>query len=101
MSLQFMQLFVALTVSFVLTSFLPLGGKRWRTVACGFLHNSYWVLHLQCLAVWRGPRQEKHNPLDMQRSCLSLSDFSRKSASSEAVNLPIIVFVFVLYFTVF
>ena len=78
MLLQFTQLFVAFAVSITFSSFLSSGEGRWRTVAWGFLHNSHWVLRLQCLAVWRERRQEKHNPLDIQISILSLTVFSKK-----------------------
>ena len=88
-SLQLTQLFVAFTVSFALSSFFCSGKRRCKTVACGFLHNSHRVLRLHCLAVWRGPRQEKHNPLDMQRSCLSLTVFSRKFLHVTRLCLPL------------
>lgn len=60
------------------SSRLSSGRKQKRTVACGFLHNSHWVFCLQCRAMWPWLRHEKHIPLDMQSSCLSLTDLPKK-----------------------
>lgn len=88
-SLQFMQLFVALTLSYAVCSPFSSGRKRWRTVAWGFLHNSHCVFCLQCRVIWPWQRQEKHIQLDMQNSCLSLMDFPRKFLHVKRLCCPL------------
>ena len=39
--------------------------------------------------IWPGLRQEKHSPLVMQRSCLSLNGFSKKALHGERLCRPL------------